>query len=81
MFQAGNVATDTLQLLKELRDVNECIASLIEVAADGEIEPGEVPEFEAALKELTELAEAIQRLKLLEARVKRKTERKEERAA
>lgn len=69
VFQAGNIASDTLRLLKELRDVNERVANLVEVAADGEVQPDEVPEFKATLKELSELGEAIEKIKLLAAKL------------
>lgn len=81
VFRVGNVATDTLRLLKELRDVNECISGLVEIAADGEVEPNEMSEFESALRELGELAEAIQKLKLLGAKLAREAAMEEVLAA
>ncbi len=65
VFEIGNVATGTLQLMQELQDVNEQMNALIRIAADGRITPDEIPEFEAILQELTELGEAIERMKLL----------------
>ena len=65
VFELGNVATGTLQLMSELQDVNERMGSLVSIAADGHISPEELPEFESILKELTELGEAIERMKLL----------------
>ena len=51
--------------MQELQDVNEQMNALIRIAADGRITPDEIPEFEAILQELTELGEAIERMKLL----------------
>lgn len=65
VFEIGNVATGTLQLMQELQDVNEQMNALIRIAADGRITPDEIPEFEAILQELTEMGEAIERMKLL----------------
>ncbi len=73
VFKTGSVATDTLRVLKELRDVNECIPGLVEIAADGQIDNRELAEFQAHLKELSELADAIQKLKLLGAKIARGT--------
>ena len=65
VFNLGDVATGTLQLMSELQDVNNKMGSLVSIAADGKITPEELPEFELILKELTELGEAIERMKLL----------------
>jgi transcriptional regulator with XRE-family HTH domain len=65
VFEVGNVATGTLQLMRELQDVNQRMDDLVSIAADGRISPEELPEFEEILQELMELGEAIERLKLL----------------
>lgn len=79
VIEPGNIATGTLALLKELKDVNERVHALINIAADGHISPEEAEEFEAILKELLELRDAIQRIKLLA--IKKKEFRKEGQAA
>ncbi len=65
VFEIGNIATGTLQLMRELQDVNQQIDALVSIAADGQISPEELVKFEVIMKELTELGEAIERMKLL----------------
>ena len=74
VFELGNVATGTLQLMRELRDVNERMGALVNIAADGHISPEELPEFETILQELAELGEAIERMRLLAKKVGLKEE-------
>lgn len=65
VFQMGDLATDTLRLMRELRDVNERIGDLVDIAADGEVESNELSAFQDVVKELSELGEAIEKIKLL----------------
>ena len=74
VFELGNVAIGTLQLMRELRDVNERMGALVNIAADGHISPEELPEFETILQELAELGEAIERMRLLGKKVGLKEE-------
>lgn len=74
VFELGNVATGTLQLMRELRDVNERMGALVNIAADGHISPEELTEFETILQELAELGEAIERMRLLGKKVGLKEE-------
>jgi len=74
VFELGNVATGTLQLMRELRDVNERMGALVNIAADGHISPEELPELETILQELAELGEAIERMRLLAKKVGLKEE-------
>jgi transcriptional regulator with XRE-family HTH domain len=81
VFQSGDLAIDTLALLKELRDVNDCVSALVEIAADGQVEPSEAPEFQAILKELGELKAAIDKISLLGAKIAARGAGKEAKAA
>ncbi len=81
VFQSGDLAIDTLALLKELRDVNDCVSALVEIAADGQIEPSEAREFKTVLKELDELKVAIERISLLGAKIAARGAGKEAKAA
>lgn len=60
-----DIAVATLRLLSELKDVNETIDRLIQIARDGQISSAEISDFERILKELGELHQEIEWMKLL----------------
>lgn len=65
VYESGELATNSLALLKELNDVNACMGRLVAMAADGRITLAEEVEFERVMQELAELKAAIERMELL----------------
>lgn len=61
--QRSEFAITVLRLLKEFTDVERLRDSLIHIASDGKINPHEVGEFTAILKEMLELERQIGELK------------------
>lgn len=81
VFQIGNVATNTLNLMCELGDVNERMSSLMSIASDGQVTAEEQVEFEAILRELEDLRVAIERMNLLGVAVAHENQGREAQAA
>ena len=63
-----NVAVGTLKLLSELKDVNEVMDCLVQIASDGHVSEAEMADFERILCELCDLQREIERMKLLATR-------------
>ncbi|WP_084665647.1 helix-turn-helix domain-containing protein [Thermanaeromonas toyohensis] len=68
-FEKTNVATMVLGLLKELEDVEKVKSRLISIAADGQVDENERPEFQQIVKEVVELEREIGELKQFAARI------------
>ncbi len=62
-IERSEFAVTVLRVLKEFADVERMKDSLIQIAADGEISPHEVNEFEIIMKEMIELEKQICELK------------------
>ncbi len=62
-----NLCTAVLGLLKEQNDFAKVRESLVEIAADGEIDLEELPAFENIMEELMDLEKKIEEIKLAAA--------------
>ncbi|MDD3057129.1 MAG: hypothetical protein PHO72_02360 [Sphaerochaeta sp.] len=59
-----DLAVAVLGLLKEMSDVEQLKGNLVSLAADGQIEESEKPEFESIMREVCQLEKQIGELKL-----------------
>jgi transcriptional regulator with XRE-family HTH domain len=62
-----DLALAVLGLLKEYNDVGQIREGLIAIAADGEVDPEEIPEFERFMDELSHLEQKLFNLRLIAA--------------
>ncbi len=63
-YMKHDLAVAVLGLLKEMSDVEQLKGNLVSLAADGQIEESEKPEFESIMREVCQLEKQIGELKL-----------------